>query len=69
MILNPIKFQNKKKDEELHEITNDIPKCNYMTPWRICLYISDAIKCTLRKDLCEANENFESCFVEIDNPV
>ena len=31
-------------------------------------YISDEIKYTLRKDLCKANENFESCFVEIDNP-
>ena len=34
----------------------------------VCLYISDEIKNTLRKDLCKANENFESCFVEIDNP-
>ena len=22
----------------------------------------------MRNDLCKANENFESCFVEIDNP-
>ena len=34
----------------------------------VCLYISDEIKYTLRKDLCKANENFESCFVEIGNP-
>ena len=34
----------------------------------VCLYISDEIKYTLRKDLCKANENFESCFVKIDNP-
>ena len=34
----------------------------------VCLYVSDEIKYTLRKDLCISNENFESCFVEIDNP-
>ena len=34
----------------------------------VCLYISDEIKYTLRKGLCRANENFESCFVGIDNP-
>ena len=33
----------------------------------VCLYISDSIKYKLRKDLCVANANFESCFVEIQH--
>ena len=148
MIFNLIRFQNNRKDEELNEITNDVPKCNYLTTGEfsqtfrnkdnktfsilnanvrsinknfeklkecmikstnhsftviglsethlkeppsdyyhldgynmeftnrvnrekggVCLYISDEIKYILRKDLiCKANENFESCFVDIDNP-
>ena len=31
----------------------------------VCL--SDKVKYNLRNDLCEANLNYESCFVEIEN--
>ena len=31
------------------------------------LYISNDVKYKLRQDLCKANSNFESCFVEIEN--
>ena len=33
----------------------------------MCLYISDKMKYKLRKDLFEANSNYESCFIEIEN--
>ena len=33
----------------------------------VCLYISDSIKYKLREDLCIANANFESCFIEIQH--
>ena len=32
----------------------------------VCLYISDNIKYKLRTDLCEANSNYESCFIEVE---
>ena len=32
----------------------------------MCLYISDKIKYKLRTDLCEANSNYESCFIEVE---
>ena len=32
LIFNPIRFQNSRKDEELNETTNDVPKCNYLIP-------------------------------------
>ena len=32
-----------------------------------CLYIRNDIKYKLRPDLCRANSNFESCFIEIEN--
>ena len=33
----------------------------------VCLYIRNDIKYKLRTDLCRANSNFESCFIEIEN--
>ena len=33
----------------------------------VCLYIRNDIKYKLRPDLCRANTNFESCFIEIEN--
>lgn len=33
----------------------------------VCMYISNKLKYKLRTDLCKANSNFESCFVEIEN--
>ena len=33
----------------------------------VCLYIRNDIKYKLRPDLCRANSNFESCFIEIEN--
>lgn len=33
----------------------------------VCLYVSSSIKYKLRSDLCIANSNFESCFIEIEN--
>ena len=33
----------------------------------VCLYISNHIKYKLRKDLCIANTNYESCFIEVEN--
>jgi len=33
----------------------------------VCMYISDKIKYKLRKDFCNANSNYESCFIEIEN--
>ena len=33
----------------------------------VCLYIKDHIKYKLRQDLCIANSNLESCFIEIEN--
>ena len=35
----------------------------------VCAYIPDKIKYKLRTDLCVANPNFESCFIEIKNIV
>ena len=29
-------------------------------------YISDKIKYKLRKDICNANSNYEACFIEIE---
>ena len=31
------------------------------------IYVSNDVKYRLRQDLCKANSNFESCFVEIEN--
>ena len=33
----------------------------------VCLYIRNDIKYKLRTDLCRANSNLESCFIEIEN--
>ena len=33
----------------------------------VCLYIRNDIKYKVRQDLCKANSNFESCFIEIEN--
>ncbi len=33
----------------------------------VCLYVSNGISYKLRSDLCIANANFESCFIEIEN--
>ena len=33
----------------------------------VCMYISDKVKYKLRKDLCHANSNYESCFIEIES--
>jgi hypothetical protein len=33
----------------------------------VCMYVSENIKYKLRKELCHATANFESCFVEIEN--
>ena len=33
----------------------------------VCLYIRNDIKYKLRPDLCRANSNFESCFIEIES--
>ena len=33
----------------------------------VCMYISNDVKYKIRQDLCEANSNFESCFIEIEN--
>ena len=33
----------------------------------VCMFISDKFKYKLRKDLCHAISNFESCFIEIEN--
>ena len=33
----------------------------------VCLYIRNDINYELRPDLCRANSNFESCFIEIEN--
>ena len=33
----------------------------------VCLYIRNDTKYKLRSDLCRANSNFESCFIEIEN--
>ena len=32
----------------------------------VCMYISDKIKYKLRKDICNANSNYEACFIEIE---
>ena len=32
----------------------------------VCMYVSDKINYKLRKDLCHANSNYESCFIEIE---
>jgi exonuclease III len=34
----------------------------------VCMYISDHVNYKVRKDLCHANSNYESCFIEIENP-
>ena len=31
------------------------------------MYISEELKYKLRTDLCQANQNYESCFIEIEN--
>jgi hypothetical protein len=33
----------------------------------VCMYVSEKVKYKLRKDLCHATSNFESCFIEIEN--
>ena len=33
----------------------------------VCLFVSDKMKYKLRKDLCHANDNYESCFIEIES--
>jgi exonuclease III len=33
----------------------------------VCMYISEKVKYKLRTDLCHANSNFESCFIEIES--
>ena len=33
----------------------------------VCMYISEELKYKLRTDLCQANPNYESCFIEIEN--
>ena len=33
---------------------------------RVCMYVSEQINFKLRKDLCHANSNYESCFIEIE---
>ena len=33
----------------------------------VCMYISEELKYNLRTDLCQANPNYESCFIEIEN--
>jgi len=33
----------------------------------VCMYVSNKIKYKLRKDLCKATSNYESCFIEIEN--
>ena len=33
----------------------------------VCMYISEKVRYKLRKDLCCANSNYESCFIEIEN--
>jgi len=33
----------------------------------VCLYVSDKLKYKVRKDLSHANENYESCFIEIES--
>ena len=33
----------------------------------VCMYISEKVKYKLRKDLCHANSNYESCFIEIES--
>ena len=33
----------------------------------VCMFISDEVKYKLRKDLCHATSNFESCFIEIES--
>ena len=35
----------------------------------VCLYIRNDIKYKLRTDLCRANSNLESCFIEIENDI
>ena len=32
----------------------------------VCMYISEQIKYKIRTDLCQANQNYESCFIEIE---
>jgi hypothetical protein len=32
----------------------------------VCMYVSDKLNYKLRKDLCIANTNYESCFIEIE---
>ena len=33
----------------------------------VCMFISEELKYKLRTDLCQANSNYESCFIEIEN--
>ena len=33
----------------------------------VCMYISEELEYKLRTDLCQANPNYESCFIEIEN--
>ena len=32
----------------------------------VCMYITEQVNYKLREDLCQANSNFESCFIEIE---
>ena len=43
--------------------TRPISSCSH---YGVCMYVSDKINYKLRKDLCHANSNYESCFIEIE---